>query len=99
MLPWQYYLSIWRSGLDHQEIMISDQQQSLTGPMPVIKLKSFHTFYFRDLKPTNVLLDDDDQPLLMDLGSMNQARIVVQSSREALRVQVRGRPGETEVEE
>ncbi|XP_020647701.3 serine/threonine-protein kinase 16 isoform X1 [Pogona vitticeps] len=41
----------------------------------------------RDLKPTNVLLDDDDQPLLMDLGSMNQARIVVQSSREALRVQ------------
>lgn len=42
----------------------------------------------RDLKPTNVLLDEDDQPVLMDLGSMNQARIEVNSSREAVAVQV-----------
>lgn len=43
---------------------------------------------FRDLKPTNVLLDEDDQPVLMDLGSMNQARIEVNSSRKAMAVQV-----------
>ncbi|NWI69510.1 STK16 kinase, partial [Todus mexicanus] len=42
----------------------------------------------RDLKPTNVLLDEDDQPVLMDLGSMNQARIEVNSSRKAMAVQV-----------
>lgn len=42
----------------------------------------------RDLKPTNVLLDEDDRPVLMDLGSMNQARIEVNSSREAMAVQV-----------
>ncbi|KAK1196717.1 STK16 kinase, partial [Pygoscelis papua] len=41
----------------------------------------------RDLKPTNVLLDEDDRPVLMDLGSMNQAHIEVNSSREAMAVQ------------
>ncbi|XP_032073734.1 serine/threonine-protein kinase 16 isoform X3 [Thamnophis elegans] len=41
----------------------------------------------RDLKPTNVLLDNEDQPLLMDLGSMNQARIEVRSSQEAMTIQ------------
>ncbi|XP_025979025.1 serine/threonine-protein kinase 16 isoform X1 [Dromaius novaehollandiae] len=41
----------------------------------------------RDLKPTNVLLDEDDRAVLMDLGSMNQARIEVTSSREAMAVQ------------
>ncbi|XP_054236859.1 serine/threonine-protein kinase 16 isoform X3 [Indicator indicator] len=40
-----------------------------------------------DLKPTNVLLDEDDQPVLMDLGSMNQACIKVNSSRKAMAVQ------------
>ncbi|KFZ67601.1 Serine/threonine-protein kinase 16, partial [Podiceps cristatus] len=44
----------------------------------------------RDLKPTNVLLDEDDRPVLMDLGSMNQARIEVNSSREAMAVQSLG---------
>lgn len=43
----------------------------------------------RDLKPTNVLLDENDRPLLMDLGSMNKARIEVRGSREAMTVQVR----------
>lgn len=42
----------------------------------------------RDLKPTNVLLDEDDRPVLMDLGSMNRARIEVNSSQEAMAVQV-----------
>ncbi|XP_029460847.1 serine/threonine-protein kinase 16 isoform X1 [Rhinatrema bivittatum] len=41
----------------------------------------------RDLKPTNVLLDDNDSPLLMDLGSMNRAQIEVTNSRQALALQ------------
>lgn len=41
-------------------------------------LLSFH----RDLKPTNVLLDEDDRPVLMDLGSMNRARIEVRLQRQ-----------------
>lgn len=43
----------------------------------------------RDLKPTNVLLDENDRPVLMDLGSMNKARIEVRGSREAMTIQVR----------
>lgn len=39
----------------------------------MVCLLSFH----RDLKPTNVLLDEDDRPVLMDLGSMNRARVEV----------------------
>ena len=39
--------------------------------------KSFLCPRVRDLKPTNVLLDENDRPLLMDLGSMNKARIEV----------------------
>lgn len=44
----------------------------------------------RDLKPTNVLLEENDKPVLMDLGSMNKARIEVKGSREAMTVQVGG---------
>lgn len=43
----------------------------------------------RDLKPTNILLGDEGQPVLMDLGSMNQACIQVEGSRQALALQVR----------
>ncbi|XP_078184737.1 serine/threonine-protein kinase 16 isoform X2 [Callithrix jacchus] len=42
---------------------------------------------YRDLKPTNILLGDEGQPVLMDLGSMNQACIHVEGSRQALTLQ------------
>lgn len=41
----------------------------------------------RDLKPTNILLGDEGQPVLMDLGSMNQACIHVEGSHQALALQ------------
>uniref|UniRef100_UPI00398EB696 serine/threonine-protein kinase 16 n=1 Tax=Pristiophorus japonicus TaxID=55135 RepID=UPI00398EB696 len=52
-------------------------------------LKAIHDkgYAHRDLKPTNVLLDDNQQPVLMDLGSMNRARIEVKGSREAMTIQ------------
>ncbi|MEQ2225213.1 Serine/threonine-protein kinase 16 [Ilyodon furcidens] len=52
-------------------------------------LKAIHDkgYAHRDLKPTNVLLDEGDRPVLMDLGSMNCARIEVRGSREAMTVQ------------
>uniref|UniRef100_A0A6I8N4P2 non-specific serine/threonine protein kinase n=1 Tax=Ornithorhynchus anatinus TaxID=9258 RepID=A0A6I8N4P2_ORNAN len=40
-----------------------------------------------DLKPTNILLGETGQPVLMDLGSMNRARIQVDDSRQALALQ------------
>ncbi|KAL3065680.1 serine/threonine-protein kinase 16 isoform X1 [Trematomus bernacchii] len=52
-------------------------------------LKTMHEkgYAHRDLKPTNVLLDEDDRPFLMDLGSMNRARIEVRGTREAMTIQ------------
>uniref|UniRef100_A0A8D0VKI0 non-specific serine/threonine protein kinase n=1 Tax=Sus scrofa TaxID=9823 RepID=A0A8D0VKI0_PIG len=54
-------------------------------------LEAIHAkgYAHRDLKPTNILLGDEGQPVLMDLGSMNQACIHVEGSRQALALQVR----------
>ncbi|KAF6362266.1 serine/threonine kinase 16 [Rhinolophus ferrumequinum] len=55
-------------------------------------LEAIHAqgYAHRDLKPTNILLGDEGQPVLMDLGSMNQACIHVESSRQALALQLWG---------
>uniref|UniRef100_A0A2K5N1U2 non-specific serine/threonine protein kinase n=1 Tax=Cercocebus atys TaxID=9531 RepID=A0A2K5N1U2_CERAT len=52
-------------------------------------LEAIHAkgYAHRDLKPTNILLGDEGQPVLMDLGSMNQACITVEGSRQALTLQ------------
>lgn len=52
-------------------------------------LEAIHAqgYAHRDLKPTNILLGDEGQPVLMDLGSMKQARIQVENSRQALALQ------------
>ncbi|XP_034511119.1 serine/threonine-protein kinase 16 isoform X3 [Ailuropoda melanoleuca] len=58
-------------------------------------LEAIHArgYAHRDLKPTNILLGDEGQPVLMDLGSMNQACIHVEGSRQALALQVKECPG------
>lgn len=41
----------------------------------------------RDIKPANVLLDSDDQPVLMDFGSVTEARKTITSRTQALLLQ------------
>uniref|UniRef100_A0A1D1YPK8 non-specific serine/threonine protein kinase n=1 Tax=Anthurium amnicola TaxID=1678845 RepID=A0A1D1YPK8_9ARAE len=41
-------------------------------------------FAHRDIKPGNILLSDDSQPILMDFGSLVRARIKIQTRNEAL---------------
>lgn len=57
--------------------------------MGIIKgLESFHSLEpplaFRDLKPANILIGNDNEAVLMDLGSVAVARVTLQSRREAL---------------
>jgi serine/threonine kinase 16 len=42
---------------------------------------------FRDLKPANVLISDNGQAVLMDLGSVAPANFTIQSRKEALELQ------------
>ncbi|XP_074659349.1 serine/threonine-protein kinase 16-like [Tubulanus polymorphus] len=41
----------------------------------------------RDMKPANVLLDDTDQPVLMDFGSAAKARVEIKTSADARKLQ------------
>jgi serine/threonine kinase 16 len=41
----------------------------------------------RDIKPANVLLGEDDMPVLMDFGSVKEARISIKTRTEALLLQ------------
>ena len=41
----------------------------------------------RDIKPANVLLSDGDEPVLMDFGSVKEARIAIKTRTEALLLQ------------
>eukprot|EP00730_Choanoeca_flexa_P018666 TRINITY_DN9088_c0_g1_i4.p1 TRINITY_DN9088_c0_g1~~TRINITY_DN9088_c0_g1_i4.p1 ORF type:complete len:304 (+),score=45.66 TRINITY_DN9088_c0_g1_i4:644-1555(+) len=41
----------------------------------------------RDVKPANVLLSDQDEPILMDFGSMTKAVVHINSRQEAIREQ------------
>ncbi|KAJ1558063.1 hypothetical protein HK096_003750 [Nowakowskiella sp. JEL0078] len=44
-------------------------------------------YAFRDLKPANVLLDDQDRAVLMDLGSVAPARVHISTRRDAIALQ------------
>ncbi|KAJ3054330.1 Serine/threonine-protein kinase 16 [Rhizophlyctis rosea] len=54
-------------------------------------LEAFHShnppLAFRDLKPANVLVDENDSSVLMDLGSVAPARVRIASRREAIALQ------------
>lgn len=51
-------------------------------------IKLFH-FFNRDIKPGNVMIDDNGIPVLMDLGSANKARVEIKTRSEAQALQVR----------
>ena len=52
-------------------------------------LRAFHSqnLSFRDLKPANVLLDDSNRAVLMDLGSVDTAKVTISSRRESITLQ------------
>ncbi|CAN6617117.1 serine/threonine-protein kinase Env7p [Trichomonascus vanleenenianus] len=41
----------------------------------------------RDIKPANIMLNDTDEPILMDLGSTSRARVSITTRQEALELQ------------
>ena len=53
--------------------------------VPVLRVITVH---YRDIKPGNVMMNDDGTPVLMDLGSANKARVEIKSRSEAQALQV-----------
>ncbi|XP_076196888.1 serine/threonine-protein kinase 16 isoform X1 [Aptenodytes patagonicus] len=91
LLPYVKGGTLWSEveALQEKGTFMSEQRILLILHGICCGLQAIHSkgYAHRDLKPTNVLLDEDDRPVLMDLGSMNQAHIEVNSSREAMAVQ------------
>ncbi|XP_031414056.1 serine/threonine-protein kinase 16 isoform X1 [Clupea harengus] len=91
LLPYVSKGSLW-SSLEKLRDKSSSMPESriihiMRGICEGLKVVHERGYAHRDLKPTNVLLDENDRPVLMDLGSMNKARIEVRGSREAMTIQ------------
>ncbi|KAJ3210437.1 Serine/threonine-protein kinase 16 [Dinochytrium kinnereticum] len=69
-----------------------DTKQILEIGRDVVKgLLAFHTrkpsLAFRDLKPANILLNEEGQAVLMDLGSVTESNVTISSRKDALVLQ------------
>ncbi|XP_063789907.1 serine/threonine-protein kinase 16 isoform X2 [Pseudophryne corroboree] len=91
LLPFIQRGTLWKEveGLRDKNTFLSEEKILYILHGICMGLKAIHDqgYAHRDLKPTNVLLEEEDRPLLMDLGSMNHARIEVTGSRQAMAVQ------------
>jgi serine/threonine kinase 16 len=67
-----------REPLMHEDAAAVEQEQTVAGLLPYAHF---------DLKPANIMLDDDNRPILMDLGSLKPARRQIKTRAEALAVQ------------
>ncbi|KAG8545834.1 hypothetical protein GDO81_020245 [Engystomops pustulosus] len=91
LLPFVRRGTLWNAveALRDRNVFLSEEKILYILHGICLGLKAIHDqgYAHRDLKPTNVLLEDDDRPLLMDLGSMNHSRIEVNGNRQAMAVQ------------
>ncbi|XP_071978503.1 serine/threonine-protein kinase 16 [Engystomops pustulosus] len=91
LLPFVRRGTLWNAveALRDRNVFLSEEKILYILHGICLGLKAIHEqgYAHRDLKPTNVLLEDDDRPLLMDLGSMNHSRIEVNGNRQAMAVQ------------
>ncbi|CAG8444140.1 3737_t:CDS:2 [Scutellospora calospora] len=62
---------------------VRTEYNNIVGTQPPIE-DNIVPFAHRDIKPGNILLDDDQTPILMDFGSLVRARIKVDNRSKAL---------------